>query len=227
MSKRVFIIDDEPDMVKIGTDLLEADGYLVTSSGNPVDALKKIRTTPPDLILLDIRLPEKDGFQVCKELKSDPQTRNIPIIMISVKSDETDVVVGLEMGADDYLSKPLRKRELLARVKTVLRRLEPDAGVQRIECGPLTLDYGSYTATVNKKPLSLTPKEFELLGFFLKRKNRVLTRAVISDNVWGIEFTNSTRTIDVHVDQLRKKLGKYGSLITGLKGIGYRLEWEE
>src|SRR5262245_61853091 len=111
MAKRVFIVDDEPDMVKIGTDLLESDGYLVTSSHHPVDALKRIRANPPDLVLLDVRLPDKDGFEVCKELKSDPQTKNIPIIMVSVKSEETDVVVGLELGADDYLTKPLRKRE--------------------------------------------------------------------------------------------------------------------
>ncbi len=226
MAKRIFIIDDEPDMVKIGTDLLEGDGYLVSSSHSPSDALKKIRANLPDLILLDIRLPEMDGFAVCKQLKSDPQTKNIPVIMISVKADETDVVVGLEMGADDYLTKPLRKRELLARVKTALRRLEPDAAVQRIECGPMVLDYGSYTATLNNKPLTLTPKEFELLGFFLKRKSRVVTRGVLSENVWGIEYTASTRTIDVHVDQLRKKMGKYGGAIVSLKGIGYRFEME-
>ncbi len=226
MAKRILIVDDEPDMVKIATDLLEADGYIVNSYYTPEEALKKIRTAPPDLILLDVRLPGMDGFTVCKHLKSDPQTKNIPIIMISVKSDETDVVVGLEIGADDYLSKPLRKKELLARVKSVLRRMEPDAGVQRVEAGPVVLDYGSYTATMGKKPLTLTPKEFELLGFFLKRKNRVVTRAVLSENVWGIEFTGSTRTIDVHVDQLRKKLGKFGTAIVSLKGIGYRFEAE-
>ncbi len=228
MGRRVFIIDDEPDMVKIATDLLESESYVVTSFLSPKDALKKIQDNPPDLLLLDIRLPEMDGFQVCKLLKSDPKTRSVPIIMVSVKSDETDVVVGLEMGADDYLTKPLRKRELLARVKTVLRRQEGDAADdQRLQIGPIVVDYGSYEASLNKKALDLTPKEFELLGFFLKRKGRVLTRAVISENIWSTEFTGSTRTIDVHVDTLRKKLGKYGSAIVSLKGIGYRFEWDE
>lgn len=224
MGRRIVVIDDEPDMVKIATDLLESDGYVVSSFLNPKDGLRKIQENPPDLIILDIRLPEMDGFQVCKTLKADPKTKGVPIIMVSVKSEETDVVVGLELGADDYLTKPLRKRELLARVKSVLRRLDTDPTDQRIECGPITVDYGSYSATINKKPVDLTPKEFELLGFLLKRKGRVVTRAVISENVWGIEFTNSTRTIDVHIDTLRKKLGKFGSCIESLKGIGYRFE---
>lgn len=227
MSRRIFVIDDEPDMVKIATDLLESDGYVVTSFHSPKDALKKIQDNPPDLLLLDIRLPDMDGFEFCKLLKSDPKTRTVPIIMVSVKSDETDVVVGLEMGAEDYLIKPLRRRELLARVKTVLRRLDSDPADQRLQVGPIVVDYGKYEATLNKRPLELTPKEFELLGFFLKRRGRVLTRAVISETVWGIEYSGSTRTIDVHVDTVRKKLGKHGSAIISLKGIGYRFEMDD
>lgn len=227
MSKRIFVIDDEPDMIKIAADLLESEGFLVSSDTHPISAQKKIIANPPDLILLDIRLPEKDGFQLCKELKSDSKTKHIPIIMISVKAEETDVVVGLEVGADDYISKPFRKRELMARVKAVLRRLEMDPREQRLQCGPITVDYGSYQATINKKVLALTPKEFELLGFFLRREGRVVTRAILSENVWGIEFTGSTRTIDVHVDQVRKKLGKYGSYVRSLKGVGYRFEIDD
>lgn len=227
MSKKIFILDDEADMVKIGTDLLESDGYLVESSQHPDDGIKKIRANPPDLLLLDIRLPDKDGLQICKELKSDPKTRHVPIIMVSVKADETDVVVGLELGADDYIAKPFRKKELLARVKTALRRQDPDATNQVFHCGPITVDYGSYAATIHKKPLTLTPKEFELLGFFIKREGKVMTRPTISENVWGIEFTGSTRTIDVHVDQLRKKLGKYAAWVHSLKGVGYRFEPDE
>jgi DNA-binding response OmpR family regulator len=227
MSKSIFIVDDEPDMVKIATDLLESDGFVVYSDTHPAQALKKIRTNPPDLVILDLRMPDMDGYHVCKELKADPKTKHLPIIMVSVKSEETDVVVGLEMGADDYISKPFRKRELLARVKTVLRRLDMDPRDQKIECGPFTVDYGSYSATLNNKTLALTPKEFELLGFFIRREGRVVTRAAMSENVWGTEFTGSTRTIDVHVDQLRKKLGKYSTWIHGLKGIGYRFEKED
>jgi len=227
MAKRIFLIDDEPDMVKIATDLLESNDYIVNSAEHPVPALKQIHDNPPDLILLDIRLPDKDGFQVCKELKADPKTSHVPIIMVSVKSDETDVVVGLELGAEDYIFKPFRKRELLARVKTVLRRHEPQTSDPVLDSGPLRLDFGSYIAKINKRTLNLTPKEFELLGFFIRREGRVVTRAAISENVWGIEFTGSTRTIDVHVDQLRHKLGKYGAYIKSLKGVGYRFEKDD
>jgi len=227
LGKKIFMIDDEPDMLKIATDLLESDGYLVDTALHPDEGLKKLRAHPPDLLLLDVRLPDKDGFQVCKEIKSDAKIRHIPIIMVSVKSDETDVVVGLEMGAEDYITKPFRKRELLARVKTALRRMNGDFDDPVLRSGPLRLDYGRYVATLKKKPLTLTPKEFELLGFFLKREGRVLTRATISENVWSMEYTGSTRTIDVHVDQLRRKLGKYGECIKGLKGVGYRFEAED
>ena len=130
MNKRLFIIDDEPDMVKIATDLLETEGYVVGSSVLPSEGIRKVLQSPPDLLLLDVRLPEKDGFQVCKELKTDPKTKHVPIIMISVRADESDVVVGLEMGAEDYISKPFRKRELLARVKTALRRKDTQPDLQ-------------------------------------------------------------------------------------------------
>jgi len=227
VSKRIAIIDDEPDMVRIATDLLEPEGYVVTSSEHPTEGLKKIRSGPPDLILLDVRLPDMDGYQVLKELKNDPRTRAVPVVMVSVKSDESDVVVGLEMGAEDYISKPFRKRELLARVRAILRRLNRVPDAERLQVGNICLDYGRYIATVGKKALALTPKEFELLGFFLKMQGRILTRATISEAVWGIEFTGTSRTIDVHVDQLRRKLGKLGECIKGLKGVGYRFELEE
>ena len=227
MNKRIAIIDDEPDMVRIATDLLVPEGYIVTSSNHPTEGLKKIRSGPPDLILLDVRLPDQDGYQVLKELKSDPRTKGVPVVMVSVKSDESDIVVGLEMGAEDYITKPFRRRELLARVKTVLRRLDRAPEPERLQVGDICLDFGSYTAVVGRKPLALTPKEFELLGFFLRMQGRILTRATICEAVWGFEFTGTSRTIDVHVDQLRHKLGKLGSCIKGLKGVGYRFEWED
>ena len=228
MNKRIAIIDDEPDMVKIATDLLEPEGYVISSSNHPSEGLKKIRSGIPDLLLLDVRLPDQDGYQVLKELKNDPRTKTMPVMMVSVKAEEADVVVGLEMGAEDYITKPFRRRELLARVKTVLRRQDTTPDAERLEAGPLCLDYGSYTATVNKKALALTPKEFELLGFFLRRQGRILTRATICEAVWGYEFTGTSRTIDVHVDALRHKLGaKVGAWIKGLKGVGYRFEAED
>ena len=227
LKKKLFLIEDEPDMVKIATDLLEGEGYVVGSALHPDAGLKEIRKNPPDLLLLDIRLPDKDGYEVLKELKSDPKTNHVPVIVVSVRADETDVVVGLQLGADDYISKPFRKKELVARVKAVLRRHEPHTAAQIVELGPIRVDFASYTATVEKKPLSLTPKEFELLGYFLKNEGRVLTRPSLSEHVWGFEYTGSTRTIDVHVDQLRRKLGKLGACIKGLKGVGYRFELDD
>jgi len=227
LNKRVAIIDDEPDMVRIATDLLEPEGYVVTSSNHPDEGLRKLRQSPPDLLLLDVRLPDKDGYQVLRELKGDVRTKSLPVIMVSVKSDEADVVIGLELGAEDYISKPFRKRELLARVKAVLRRTSGVPDPQRLEVGGICVNYGSYTATVGKRALTLTLKEFELLGFFLKMEGRILTRATISEAIWGIEFTGTSRTIDVHVDQVRKKLGKLSECIVGLKGVGYRFEAPE
>lgn len=224
--KRIFVVDDEPDMIKIATDLLEQEGFVVLSERHPVPALKKIRENPPDLLLLDVRMPELNGFQVLQELKTDIKTKFLPVIVISVNTQETDVVLGLEMGADDYIQKPFRKRELLARVRAVLRRkdLNPEPGSVAIK--DLFLDYTKRKVTFKKKPIALTPKEFELLGFLMLREGRVLTRSQISEAVWGHEHTGSTRTIDVHIDQLRKKLGPAGAWVLSLRGIGYRLDSE-
>lgn len=223
---RILIIDDEPDMVKIAADLLTEAGYTVIDCQHPSKGLKEARANPPDLLILDIRMPDMDGFEVLRQLKADVKTQNVPVIMVSVRSDEADVVVGLEMGAEDYITKPFRKRELTARVKAALRRKEPLSDDKKVAYGPIQVDYGRYVAMINKKQLELTPKELELLGLFLQREGRVLSRAVISESVWGNQFTGTTRTIDVHVDTLRKKLGKYGEWIRSLKGVGYRFDPE-
>lgn len=211
-------------MVTIAKDLLEAEGYVVGFDLLAISGLKKIRANPPDLVVLDLRLPDMNGFDVCREIKSDPKTCQVPVVMVSVKSDEADVVVGLELGADEYVTKPYRKKEFVARIKRVLKRWDSSQVERKLAIGPIEVDFSSYTVTVHKKPVALTPKEFELLAFFLKNPCRVLTRAAISESIWGVEFTGSTRTIDVHVDQIRRKLGKPGQWIQGLKGIGYRFE---
>jgi len=224
VNKRIIIIDDEPDMVTIARELLEAEGFVVSYELMALPGLKKVRANPPDLVVLDIRLPDMNGFDVCREIKSDPKTCHVPVVMVSVKSDEADVVVGLELGADDYVTKPYRKQEFIARIKRVLKRWDSSVVEKRVSLGPLKVDFSSHIVTLQKKPVALTPKEFELLAFFLKKQCRVLTRAAISESVWGVEFTGSTRTIDVHVDQLRRKLGRAGEWIQSLKGIGYRFE---
>jgi DNA-binding response OmpR family regulator len=203
---------------------LEDEGFNVDAAFSPTIGLKKVRENPPDLLLLDIRLPEMDGFQVCKEIKNDPRLLHIPIIMISIRSEESDVVVGLELGADDYISKPFRKQELIARVKAALRKRTAVTGPKTVKQGPLEVDFGSYVARLNGKTLDLTPKEFELLGFMVQNEGRFVTRAVISQSIWGADLSITSRTVDVHVQKLRKKLGPHGSWISSLRGVGYRFE---
>ncbi len=227
MSKRIFIVDDEADLIRIATDVLEMDGFSVSSATHPADALRKINANPPDIIILDLRLPDMDGYEVAKLLKADVRTKHVPIIMVSAKCEETDVVVGLEVGADDYITKPFRQKELLARVKTVLRRFHTEPGPRNLVTGPLSLNCGNYTAALHTKPVPLTLREFQLLSYFVEMEGRVLTRNKIYETVWGVDFSGSSRTIDVHVDQLRKKLGKYADSITTLKGIGYKFELVE
>jgi DNA-binding response OmpR family regulator len=224
MGKRVFIIDDERAMIEIAKNFLEQDRYVVEFGLNPVDALREVRSDPPDLILLDICMDEMDGLEVCRQLKADPKTASLPIIFLSVKADDADVVAGLELGADDYIRKPPRGPEFLARVKAVLRRHGSPSGAGQLESGPFKIDYGAYRAWLNGKELDLTPKQFELLAMFLKNDGKVLTRRALWSSIWGADLSGSSRAIDHSVDKLRGKLGRYRNCITGLKGVGYRFE---
>jgi DNA-binding response OmpR family regulator len=214
-------------MLMRATALLETNGYAVTSEADSDVALKRIQAAPPDLLLLDIRMPKKDGFDVCRALKANPATKNIPVIFLSVQAGEADIVAGLELGAEDYIRKPFRKRELLARVKTILRRRETTVETNQVNIGPLSIDLNTYAVLLDGKTLTLEPKEFQLLAFFMKREGQVLTRATISENVWGHEHIPTSKTIEVRVDQLRKKLGASGHWIRTLRGIGYRFEVSE
>lgn len=226
MKKRVFIIDDEPAMADIAEMLLEADGFVVGKAVHPDDGLKKIRANPPDVILLDVGLPGKDGFEVCREIKADAKLAHIPVLMISVRSDETNVVVGLQMGADDYISKPFRQQELLARVKTALRRQSKSDLPESLEVRPFKVDFKRHSVSMGKKQLDLTPTEFNLLAMFLQSEGRVLTRAVIFERVWGADLSSSSRNVDTSVDRLRKKLGAFGKCLKSLRGVGYQLDLE-
>jgi len=227
MKKNIFIIDDEPDMLKNASDLLTLDGFNVRTATDPEKGLEDIKKTPPDLLLLDIRMEPINGFEVCKLVKSDPKINDLPIIIVSTKTDEADVVTGLELGAEDYIQKPFRKAELLARIRTTLRRIQKEENPVQLKVGPLTIDPERYSASLNGEPLSLRPKEFELLYFFLRHEGQVLTHATISQKVWKVEHVPTSYTINFHVTQLRKKLGRYGKWLKSLKGIGYRFEVEE
>ncbi|OVE76022.1 hypothetical protein BVX98_06650 [bacterium F11] len=220
----ILIIDDEPDLLNNTIHVLEGEGFQANGEMSGEKGLVAAKQTPPDLILLDIKLPGKDGFQVCRELKSDVQTKHIPIIMISCKSEEMDVVLGMELGAEDYIIKPYRARELLARVRAALRRGSKSETVPEVIKGPFQVDLSALKATANGQELPLTPKEVQLLGYFLQHEGKVLTRATISKQVWGLDISTSSRAIDVHVDRLRKKLSSFDIEISGLKGIGYRFD---
>jgi DNA-binding response OmpR family regulator len=224
MKTRIFIIDDDPDMIEIATQMLKEGGYVVLSDTNPERGLKKVKENPPDLVLLDISMDEMDGLDVCRELKADPQTRGIPIIFVTVKSKESDVVSGLELGAEDYIRKPLSGPELLARIRVVLRRKKPEQGSHIIEEGPLKVDVESYKAWLHGVLLDLTPKQFELLALFMKYEGKVLTRNRISEALWGADLSGQARSMNTTVDQVKQKLGKYRMWVKSLRGVGYRFE---
>ena len=227
MKRRIFVLDDEEAMIEIAREILQEGPYIVESETSPLAGLEKIKQTTPDLVLLDISMDKMDGLEVCRQLKTDPKTKSIPIVFISVKAKETDVVVGLEMGADDYISKPVRESELLARIKAVLRRTKADEVINVSECGPFKVDHSAYKAWLDGKPLDLNPKQFELLSLFVNNEGKVLTRGTISEKIWGADISGTSRTLNSTVDQLRKNLGPYREWIKNLKGVGYRFEVEE
>lgn len=225
--KQIFVVEDEKDLVELLTYNLEKDGYRVLSEMDGEAALKKIPEKMPDLVLLDLMLPKTDGLTVCKTLKANPKTAHIPVVMLTAKGEESDKIVGLELGADDYVTKPFSVKELLARVRAVLRRFskaQEGETVQKFK--DLTLDRTKHEVTLKGKKMGLTAKEFELLDYFLTHAGRVLSRDVLLNNVWGYDYFGTTRTVDVHVRRLREKLGTYEKHIQTVKGYGYMFKEE-
>jgi phosphate regulon transcriptional regulator PhoB len=223
--KQIYIVEDEKDIVDLLQYNLEKEGYRVLSSLDGSEALKRIPEKTPDLILLDLMLPGTDGLTVCRTLKNNPKTAHIPVVMLTAKGEESDKVVGLELGADDYITKPFSVKELMARVKAVLRRFEKageGSPVQKFK--DLTLDRSRHHVEMKGKVLDLTAKEFELLDYFLTHADRVLTRDVLLNNVWGYDYFGTTRTVDVHVRRLREKLGPYSEYLQTVKGYGYQFQ---
>jgi len=200
----------------------------VSSASSGEEALRQVRHASPDLVLLDLMLPAMGGLEVCRKLRQDPATVALPIVMLTAKGDEVDRVLGLELGADDYIVKPFSPKELLARVRAVLRRAKPAPGVGAIAIGALAIDQGTRTVTVQGAPLTLTHKEFELLGALADAQGRVLSREFLLDRVWGYSRAGEieSRTVDVHVRRLRVKLGPEGRRILTVKSVGYRLDPE-
>ncbi|HEV8529994.1 MAG TPA: response regulator transcription factor [Methylomirabilota bacterium] len=226
MPSRVLIVEDERDIRDLVLFHLQREGYQVSSASSGEEALRQVRHTPPDLVLLDLMLPAMGGLEVCRTLRQEASTAALPIVMLTAKSDEVDRVLGLELGADDYIVKPFSPKELLARVRAVLRRAKSAPGAARIAIGALTIDQGTRTVTVEKAPLTLTHKEFELLCALADAQGRVLSREFLLDRVWGYSRAGEieSRTVDVHVRRLRVKLGPEGRRILTVKSVGYRLD---
>jgi len=226
MAQEVLVVEDEPDIRALIVHHLERDGFRCRTAGSGSEALAAVRTAAPDLVLLDVMLPGMDGLEVCRRLRADAAAATVPIIMLTAKADEVDRVVGLELGADDYVSKPFSPKELVARVRAVLRRARPAEGGRPLAVGGVTLDVARHQVAVGGAPLALTPKEFELLHALMESAGRVLSREHLLNRVWGYARADAieSRTVDVHVRRLRAKLGDAGGRIATVKTIGYRFE---
>lgn len=230
MKETVLIVEDEKDIAKMIDYNLKKEGYKTIVANDGEDALDAANTKSPNLILLDLMLPGLDGLEVCKLLKSERKTSAIPVIMLTAKAQESDKVIGLELGADDYVTKPFSPRELIARVKAVLRRSgEKEKLPEVLKIGDLGLDFAKIEVTVKNKPVELTSKEFELLKTLIKAKGRVLSRDYLLDNIWGFDHAIEiqTRTVDVHIRTLRKKLKTEAKRIVTVKNYGYRFDDED
>jgi two-component system, OmpR family, phosphate regulon response regulator PhoB len=228
MASRVLIAEDEADIRDLLAFHLERDGYEVSRARTGTEALRLAQERHPDLLVLDLMLPEMNGLEVCRRLRQDAATAGLPIVMLTAKGDEVDRVVGLEMGADDYIVKPFSPKEVVARVRAVLRRTRPPAGAGALVAGALILDRETHTVRLAGAPLALTPKEFDLLRALLEARGRVLSREYLLDRVWGYARADEieSRTVDVHVRRLRAKLGPEEHRIVTVKNVGYRLDPE-
>ena len=225
--EKVLIVDDEEHIVELLKFNLENAGYNTVIAFNGVDAVKIAAEEEPDLMLLDVMLPGMDGLEVCKTIKGNKQLRDISIIMLTAKSEELDKILGLELGADDYITKPFSIRELLARVKAVLRRNRiVEVAVENVQdFGRLKVDFDRHEMFLGNVKVDMTLKEFELLETLIKNKGKILKREVLLDKVWGYEYIGETRTVDVHVRYLRKKIeedDKNPKYIETIRGVGYR-----
>ncbi|MFV0635762.1 winged helix-turn-helix domain-containing protein [Mitsuokella sp. WILCCON 0060] len=222
---QILVVDDEASIRELLAFNLKKNGYEVETAADGREALAK--APKADLVLLDIMLPEIDGLEVCRRLKSSPQTNGIPIIMLTAKAEEIDRVLGLEMGADDYVVKPFSMRELIARVKAVLRRSHQDdkAKGEALSIGSLRIDFSSYQVWLHDEPVALTPKEYELLKLLVTNPGRAFSRDELLERIWGYEYYGDTRTVDVHIRHLRAKLAaapEISDAIETVRGVGYR-----
>jgi DNA-binding response OmpR family regulator len=223
MKPKILVIDDEPDAVELIEFNLKQAGYDVASAADGAEALKKAKAIRPALILLDVMLPEVDGLEVCKILRRDPVTKETPIIMLTAKAAEIDRVLGLELGADDYVTKPFSPRELILRVKKMLQRGQiPAEKPEKMHFGPLFIDVPRHLVALDGKSIDLTATEFKLLTVLAERRGRVQSREQLLQDVWEYDNIIDTRTVDTHMRRLREKLGRGAKFLDTVRGVGYR-----
>jgi len=228
MVRTIAVLDDEEDILELLRTYLTKGGFKVVALAEPEKFLKAVANHPPDLILLDLMLPGTDGLEICRYLKKRPETASVPIIMLTARIQEADRVAGLELGADDYVTKPFSLRQLEARIKAVLRRRQDTAAQSStrkiLANGKLVIDSEKHEVEVYGQPVDLSLAEFKILELLTSRPRRVFTRDEILDHLWGQEKVVITRTVDVHIRHLRQKLGQLASLIQSVRGVGYKFE---
>ena len=220
----IYLLEDDGSIRDFVIYTLNSQGLPARGFPLPSEFWKAVEEEVPELVLLDIMLPEEDGLTVLKKLRQDGRTAAVPVIMLTAKGTEYDKVVGLDSGADDYVAKPFGMLELLSRIRALLRRTESETGQYR--CGILTVDPGRHTVEVSGQEVTLTQKEFEVLCLLLKNRGQVLSREQLIENVWGYAFTGESRTVDVHVRTLRQKLGEAGAYVETVRGYGYKISQE-
>lgn len=222
MRQTILVVDDEPDIVEIIQYNLEKSGFDVIVAADGSAALEKARNEAPDLIVLDLMLPGLEGTDVCRILKQDERTRFIPILMLTAKSEEIDRIIGLELGADDYVVKPFSPREIALRIRNILRRRTAPETAGPVRAGPLVIDVEGHHVSVSGSTVSLTATEFKLLAVLFQRRGRVQTREALLDVVWGYDYMGYGRTVDAHIKRLREKLGEAAGMVETVRGVGYR-----
>jgi two-component system phosphate regulon response regulator PhoB len=222
--RNILIVDDEQDAIDLlGLHFLKDTNYTISTANNGVAALEKARSESPCIIILDLILPQMSGLDVCKRLKDDRVTRDIPILIVTAKANEADRIAAFEFGADDYVTKPFSPREVVLRVKALERRLRSETSEDRCICGAITLDSVRHRAEERGRPLDLTTMEFKLLSMLMREPGRLLSREMLLAGVWGYDTVITTRTVDTHVRRLRCKLGKSATAVETVRGFGYRL----
>jgi len=226
MPKKILIVEDEANIRELLRLYLEREGYTVLEAENGVGGIKKWKSDKPDMLLLDVMMPVMDGWEVCREIRAES---DVPIIMLTAKGETADRVSGLEMGADDYIVKPLEMPEVIARVRAVFRRIAPDDAPEKLSFDNLVIDKQAYDLVIKGKRVDAPPKEIELLYFLASSPNRVFTRAQLLDEVWGFDYFGDTRTVDVHVKRLREKLEGVSDKweLKTVWGVGYKFETKE